>query len=74
MKKKIITIDGTHCQSCKALIEDVAKDVEGVISCTVDFKTGKTEIGYNDQLKWEKLNQEIESLELYKVISVQDET
>lgn len=65
--KKIITIKGTHCQSCKALIEDVAKDVEGVVSCNVDFKTGNTEIEYDDRLNWQKLKEEIESLEQYKV-------
>lgn len=69
MKKKTLTIAGTHCESCKALIEDVAKDVEGVISCTVDFKTGKTDIEYDDQLDWKKFKQEIESLEQYKVES-----
>lgn len=65
--KKTLTIAGTHCESCKALIEDVAKDVEGVVSCSVDFKTGKTEIEYDDRLDWKKLQQEIESLEQYKV-------
>lgn len=67
MKKKVITIKGTHCASCKAVIEDVSKDIEGVVSCTVDFNTGKTEIEYDDRLNWEKLKQEIETLEQYKV-------
>lgn len=66
MKTKI-TIKGTHCVSCKALIEDVCKDVKGVNSCTVDFKTGETEIGHDNNFEWQKLKQEIESLGQYKL-------
>lgn len=67
MKKKIIKIKGTHCTACKALIEDVALDTEGVLACNVDFNTGKTEIEYDDRLDWKKLEQEIESVGEYKV-------
>lgn len=60
-------IRGTHCASCKALIEDVCKDIEGINSCTVNFQTGETEINHNDNLDWQKLKQEIESLGQYKL-------
>lgn len=70
MWKKTITIAGTHCPSCKALIEDIAKDVQGITSCKVDFKTGETEIEYNEKLDWNTLKQEIEYLEEYKVIAL----
>lgn len=65
--KTVVTIKGTHCQSCKKLIEDVCQDIAGVQSCTVDFKTGRTEVEHNETLDWEKFKQEIEGLEQYKV-------
>jgi len=38
MKTAVINIKGTHCKSCKLLIEDVCKDIKGVKSCCVDSK------------------------------------
>ena len=64
--KKVIQIKGTDCKSCKALIEDVCKDIPGIISCNVDFKTGKTIVEY-DVLDWKALKREIEALGKYKV-------
>lgn len=66
MKTKI-TIQGTHCNACKALIEDVCKDIPGVQSCSVDFQTGETEIEHADNFDWQKLKQEIEDLGQYKL-------
>ncbi len=65
--KTIITIKGTHCTSCKELIEDVCRDISGVIKCSVNFKTGKTEIEHSVKFDINKLEKEIESLGLYKV-------
>ena len=65
--KTTILIKGTHCHACKALIEDVCKEIPGVESCTVDFKTGATEIQHNNTLNWDKLKQEIENLGTYKI-------
>ncbi len=42
--KTITTIQGAHCNACKALIEDVCTEIPGITSCDVDFKTGITEI------------------------------
>ena len=66
MKTNII-IKGTHCNSCKMLIEDVCKEVEGVSSCEVNFQTGETVVEHNENLDWGKLKKEIESLAEYKV-------
>ena len=66
--KKIVMVKGTHCASCKALIEDVCKETEGVTSCTVDFKTGKTVIEHTRLIDMAKLKKEIESLGEYKVV------
>ena len=60
--KKTITINGTHCNSCKFLIEDVAKDIQGIQTITVDPTNGKTDIEYNKQLNWDTFKQEIESV------------
>ncbi len=67
--KTTLTIQGTHCQSCKALIEDVARDIPGVKACSVDFKTGKTEIEYDTPATLAKVRKEIEGLGKYKVES-----
>ena len=65
--KTILTIKGTHCASCKALIEDVCQDDTSVSSCIVDFKTGRTEIEHSAEFKLDVLKKEIESVGSYKV-------
>ncbi len=65
--KTILTIEGMHCNSCKVLIEEVAKETKGIVSCSVDFKTGKTVIEHDNTLNWNQLKKEIESLGSYKV-------
>ena len=67
MKTAVIKINGTHCKSCKLLIEDVSKDLKGVKSCCVDFQTGKTFIEYDEHFNLEKFKQEVEDLGKYKV-------
>ena len=63
-----LKISGTHCESCKALIEDVAQDVPGVQSCRVDYTTGLTEIEHNEQFDLATFKQKIESLTEYKIL------
>lgn len=65
--KTTITIQGTHCASCKALIEDVCKDIQGISSCTVHYETGETIIEHNENIDWELFKKEIESLGKYTV-------
>lgn len=67
MKKTTITIAGTHCASCKALIEDVCKENPCVANVSVDFNTGKTVIEHKDCIDWHTLTKEIESLGKYQV-------
>ncbi len=66
--KTTITIKGTHCPSCKALIEDIAKETKGITSCTANYKTGKVVIEHGDNVDWAYFKKEIESLGKYKVI------
>ena len=65
--KKTITIKGLHCKSCKVLIEDTVNDIDGVLSCKVDLKTGKTIIEYRDNPDFNRIIKEIESLGEYEV-------
>ncbi len=65
--KTTITIKGTHCSSCKSVIEDVCKDISGVKKCTVDFKTGKTIVEHDASFDMNTFKKEIESLGEYKV-------
>ena len=67
--KTIITVKGTHCNSCKQLIEEVCSEMPGVKSCSVDFKTGKTVIEHEGKLDLKKLKKEIEGLGEYKVLT-----
>ena len=66
MKTKL-TIKGTHCNACKTLIEEICKEVPGISSCNVDFKTGTTEIEHNENVDWAKFKNEVEDLGQYTV-------
>ncbi len=66
--KTSITIQGTHCNACKMLIEDVCKDVLGVQACEVNFQTGETIVDHDESLDWNVLTKEIEDLGDYKVL------
>ena len=57
-----------HCGSCKALIEDVSKDVAGVTACVVDLKKENAEVEHERTLNLDLLKQEIEGLGQYKVL------
>ena len=63
-----ISIQGMHCASCKALIEDVAGDIEGITSCTVDLKNKTAAVEHTEKKNIEELKKEIESLGDYKVV------
>lgn len=65
--KTILTIKGTHCNACKTLIEEICKEVPGISSCTVDFKTGITAIEHAENVNWEKFKKEVENLGQYTV-------
>lgn len=60
--KTTITIKGTHCASCKALIEDICKDSKGALSCAVNFQTGQTAIEHDERFDWQAFKKEVEGL------------
>lgn len=65
-----ITIKGTHCNACKALIEDVCKDINSVRSCLVNFQTGETVVEHEENIDWQAFKKEIESLGQYKLANI----
>ncbi len=65
MQTTTITIKGTHCNSCKLLIEDVCKEIKGAQSCTVNFETGETVIEHDENFDWGAFEKELESFGEY---------
>lgn len=70
MNHTTITIQGTHCNACKLLIEDVCSEIKGIKSCTVNFQTGETVVEHDEALDWQAFKKEIESLGNYKVATI----
>lgn len=66
--KSTVTIQGTHCPSCKALIEDVSKEIPGITSCTVDFQTGSAIVEHDENFDWKIFEKELGQLGDYKLI------
>lgn len=62
-----LLIKGTHCTSCKALLEDVCKETPGVTNCTVDYKTGEMIVEHDESIDWSALKKEINGLGQYRV-------
>lgn len=67
MQTTTLKIQGMHCVSCKLLIEDVCKDVPGVMTCEVNPETGIATITHEDTLDFTLLKKEIEQLGEYKI-------
>lgn len=65
--KTILTVKGMHCESCKVLIEDTCKDIKGIKSCKVDFKTGKVELEHEKPIDLNLIKKEIKSLGDYDI-------
>lgn len=65
--KTTLTITGTHCASCKAVLEDVLVDISGIASSAVNYETGETIIERGEEIDWSMVKKEIESLGQYTV-------
>ena len=61
-----IRISGMHCHSCKTLIEDVCKEIKGVLSCDVNLATGVATITHDGSVATANLATEIRKLGDYK--------
>ena len=64
--KTTLKIKGMHCNSCKALIEEVCKDVPGIESCSVDLAEEKAILTHKTPADVQKVKKEIEALCRYK--------
>jgi copper chaperone CopZ len=62
-----LKISGTHCISCKKLLEGVILDVKGVKAAEVDFKTGIAKIRHENEGDIKTVKKEIDALGLYEV-------
>ncbi len=65
-----IKITGMHCASCKTLIEDVASELPGVASCTVNAATGEGVIEHDETFDFAKFTEEVQALDNYRVQKV----
>lgn len=62
-----IKVTGMHCAGCKALIEDICRDIAGVIACSIDAATGKGDIEHGDAFDFAAFATEVASLGSYTV-------
>ena len=62
-----IKITGMHCDSCRALIEDVASEIPGVKSCTVDPATGNGVIEHDDTFDFNFFVEGLKPFDKYSV-------
>lgn len=65
-----LNIQGMHCGSCKMLIEEVCKDIEGVTYCIVDVANGTAKVEHEASVNPEAIQREIEGLGDYKTTIV----
>lgn len=65
--KTVLQIKGTHCHSCKMLIEDACSEIPGITHAALDFKTGKLVVEHEKSLDLKRVKKEIEELGDYKV-------
>lgn len=61
-----LSIQGMHCASCKALIEDVCKDIPGITSCVVDVANGTARIEHDASVNPDAIRRVIEGIGSYK--------
>lgn len=63
-------IQGMHCASCKALIEEVCQEALGVSSCDVDLETEIATVTHSEETDMNALQEEIKGLGDYVITSI----
>lgn len=66
--KTILKIEGLHCASCKAVIEDVASEFPQIRSADVHVEVGLAKIEHEDAFDLTLFIKEINNLGQYTVI------
>jgi len=61
-----LKIQGMHCASCKALIEDVCQEIPGVTACNVDIASNIAKIEHDSSVSPDTIRHEIEELGDYQ--------
>jgi copper chaperone CopZ len=54
MKKIELKIKGMHCPSCSILVKEALTDIKGVNDASVDLKTAKAQVSFDEKLVKEK--------------------
>lgn len=62
-----LKIEGMHCASCKILIEDVCKDIPGILSCSVDLEQGLATVVHDGTFNVSVLKNEVSTLGDYSL-------
>lgn len=68
--KTTLIIVGTYCKACKMLLEDVGREVSGVVDIIVDYTTGVTEVEHKSLENLHELKKSIEELGEYHVKNI----
>ncbi|MEK7607152.1 MAG: heavy metal-associated domain-containing protein [Patescibacteria group bacterium] len=62
-----LKITGMHCASCKALIEDVCREIPGVSACEVNLESGVATVMHDDSVDVGVVKKEIGGLGEYTI-------
>jgi copper chaperone CopZ len=54
MKNIELSIKGMHCASCTTLVKEALTETKGVKDATVDLKTAKAKVSFDEKLITEK--------------------
>ena len=69
--KKVIQIEGMHCENCKNSVERAVNQIDGA-SCQVNLKKNLAVVSYDRELEDAALRRAIEWLD-FKVTDIRDE-
>ena len=69
MQKTVLKIQGLHCASCKAVIEDIATEFPEIKSANVDVAGGTATVEHDESFDITKFVKEINNMGQYKVLS-----
>jgi len=58
--KKILNVEGMHCNSCKMIIEDAVKHVKGVRNAKVNLENQTLEFEYTDEASLKEIERKLE--------------
>ena len=60
-------VTGMTCESCKSIIEDIAKDFQEITSCSVELDSGRGWIEHQDGFDLTQFKDEINKIDKYQL-------